>query len=666
MSLMLLASRARRNRPFDRTKVFSGGKPGSLYVLRDPATLFQDVAGTVRAVNSGDEVRCIKDTSGNGNHLTVVDTANPGTLRIFNGVYRVQCPAPVAFKTAATRTLVLPTYVCAATSWTVAIDGFLFGVVKAASQACSIRCHPQQNRIKSYLRGSTQGTVSLQCNDQAAPLKAPLVADSLCVAGTSDIQVNSKGAVTATNTWVDGAVESTTAAYGINISSSSQTSNTSQDFYGGLILQSTPSPSDRANIVQSFIKDITRPSQSSDFNVLILGDSTGDHFPQDATDSGEWSYRFALEEFANNDATAFVGFRTYDERIAAYGPEIIVQQGTGGPTYRFYNCSQAGRVPQFHTGKDFVPGVVNIPKPNAIMWNHGHNIAAIVGVSPRTFIGRFMGSMEQVRLQWPGVPHLAIRQNPWHTSDSMTALDEQLDLVSALYGDLPLADVYQAYLDYSPPKDSSLYALSGADNIHPSIPVGVNVWMPPIKAMWESNWPMPPAAPAFLSMKAENLLSNGRFSQITGGLPDGWALIGDGAAQVVSDQRDQGASSSVLITNGATVATAIRQSISATPYLGGSVTLAVRQYIPVGGDYTNGQIAISSDGTGAPSNVNASGGTTYGAGGWRWMVINLAVPSDASTITVDLYAAGIAGAAAGSVYLDRAVLVAGQTPRDAL
>ncbi|MDP2737381.1 MAG: hypothetical protein Q8O82_01380 [Pseudorhodobacter sp.] len=55
--------------------MFRGGAQGAWYDPADPATLFQDSAGTVPVAAAGDPVGLMRDKSGNGNHATQVTAA---------------------------------------------------------------------------------------------------------------------------------------------------------------------------------------------------------------------------------------------------------------------------------------------------------------------------------------------------------------------------------------------------------------------------------------------------------------------------------------------------------------------------------------------------------------------------------------------------------------
>lgn len=73
-----VTSAPRRPRLWSPKALFAGGAQGAWYDPSDPASLFQDVGGTVPVTSDGDPVALIQDLSGNGNHaLQDVAPARP-------------------------------------------------------------------------------------------------------------------------------------------------------------------------------------------------------------------------------------------------------------------------------------------------------------------------------------------------------------------------------------------------------------------------------------------------------------------------------------------------------------------------------------------------------------------------------------------------------------
>ena len=648
--------------PFAWNPVLNMTDIAACWDATDLLALYKDAAGTEPCTAVDDEVRRIEDLSGSGNHLTILSDASPGILRRTQwGRWYVHVPSGSGFRTASDKALGGDTYLCIATALHQAAANTIFGLMSTTNRHVAMRGASVQNRIYGWATDSL-GIADPGSAYEGAPLAAPLVADALLSDGFYDLRINTGFRDTAANPHVSSFVGDgiTNAVFGVNMASNSAASAMKQDFFGGLVLRRDPGI-DRDKIVEFFRQKTDRPAQVDDNVLLVIGDSTGDGRPGSVNGPIEWPHLLA-ERIAASDPTAYVEIRLYSEAWFTYGPTVVIQQGSGGPSWTIYNGSVSGRTPQFITGQHFRTLVENVPPPAVVIWNHGHNISATSGATVSSFKGRFMGAMEQVRMRWPGAMHWAILQNPWMTSTSMGPVVAELAALAAIYGDMPTADVHQAYLDYDPPKDPSLYR-DGIDNVHPSAFAMTDIWMPLIGAMFDANWPRSAGRPAFVASKSVNLLKNGDFSQWDSDLPNGWTKTGDGTVALNAARRDADSLYSALITNGST-ATSLQQSLDATPYQGATMTLAVRQFIETGAaDQTAGQIRLSANGTGTPAVSNFAGLTNQGTGGWRWMIASLPVPANATVVTVDLFAAGVSGADKGSSSYGSCVLVSGDRPR---
>lgn len=423
-------------------------------------------------------------------------------------------------------------------------------------------------------------------------------------------------------------------------------------------------------------------------HVLIIGDSTGDGIAGNSADGAavdEMVFRLGRDTIGAADATACVIFRHFDERQYSYTPGIVIQEGTGGDTWHLWNACVSGRTPQSFTGSYFNGAIGATPKPMAIIWNHGHNVAA-QHPNDAAVLGRFIGPMDQVRQQWPGVPQMLIRQNPWRDDTGMDHIMTANTSIASLYGDMIVADVHAHFITNSKP--AGWYT----DNIHPNATGHAQI-QPIVSTAWTALLALPStfgARPAFVSSKATNLLSNGNLKQFASGVPTGWTLTGNGTCALDGRRIDAGDTSSVKLVNG-TTATKLSQTLTGMgSYVGQTLWLAVRQYIidetnistgpywpsaakylafgggTAGGDKSRGRVSISANGTGTPVSNQDAGNTFWGGtNGWRWSMTSLLIPAGTTTVTVDLCASGVTGVDEG-VCFGRAVLVAGSDPRDAL
>jgi len=106
------------------------------------------------------------------------------------------------------------------------------------------------NRLEGALREFTAGATAATSAAQSAPLGTPVVAGSLAVVGTLDLQVNELALVTGVNAWLAGTVI-TNCVLGINAANSTGASPQQIDFYGGVyVLGKTPTADERARVQQ--------------------------------------------------------------------------------------------------------------------------------------------------------------------------------------------------------------------------------------------------------------------------------------------------------------------------------------------------------------------------------------------------------------------------------
>ncbi|MBS9720031.1 SGNH/GDSL hydrolase family protein [Tianweitania sp. BSSL-BM11] len=631
---------------FQKTGLF-----GAYYNIRKLQYLFQDLAGTVPVTGPGQPVGVILDLSGHGMHLIAVDDASRGTLVELNGTFWILTTSGVTrYRSAASRTVRMPCYINAAVlrDEETGNGGFL-GFAGDSNNRFQIVGRNAQNRAQAILRNAAHGQVAVSSEFEEGPLDAVMVIDTLATEGLIDIGVNNaQPRETLATSWTAASASAGAERYVLNINSLTGAAGNKILFGGGMIVEGNPG-NDRDLLVDFWRRQCERPAATTDINILVISDSTGDA-------QYEWVFLFA-QWLATQYPSHFVGYRlfnNYFEKKKQYSPEITVSNPAKQlGAIRIYNAAIAGSQPSQFMGDNFQPIIAGIPRPNVIIWNHGYNIQAKTAAQT-SYAGQFMGPMDQVRLQWPGVPHMAIRQPPLRDNNNMAPVVAALDFVAGQYGDMLLADVHTDFINAGKPA-----AWYNPDGLHPS-ETGAPQWLPKIQAMWTANFPQLGAAPAFSAIKGTNLLSNGKFADLSGGVPAGWTKIGDGAIRADASHRFNDAPYSVRIANGAGAATGLRQIINAVPLRGLTVTLRVVIDIIAPG-LTAGRLRLSSDGAGAPFAINFNG--EKGGQGFRMMVASLTVPANATAITVDLLAAEAAGADGGTIALAEATLVAGNVPR---
>jgi lysophospholipase L1-like esterase len=138
---------------FSLASIFAGGKQGIVGNLSDLSALFQDTAGTTPVTTSGQTVRRINDTSGNGNHLTnatgwVLTIAASGNYLTTDGVSRFEGAGAIAWNSDKASII----FGAKKNSGT---GGTLFQFGNVVSQTGAFELLYQTNDLLAYRRGSS-------------------------------------------------------------------------------------------------------------------------------------------------------------------------------------------------------------------------------------------------------------------------------------------------------------------------------------------------------------------------------------------------------------------------------------------------------------------------------------------------------------------------------
>lgn len=384
-------------------------------------------------------------------------------------------------------------------------------------------------------------------------------------------------------------------------------------------------------------------ADSGDVDILIIGDST-------SNDTTDWAYLFGQWLVAQHP-THTVNYYLWNDGGSAYAAATVLGTGSGSNDINIWNASITGTRPEYLMGAKFAAAIGNLT-PDAIIWNHGHNLAA-QGFTDAVLRGAFLGPIEQVALAHPGVQTGAIIQNPRRDDNLSAAVMSCLNLISTQRGDFPLIDAYSPFIAQN--KDGSLYA----DSVHPSAS-GTQLILTAVKFAWQGARGLG-RLPAWLAANGTNIATNGDFAAFSGALPDGWSKSGDGTVTKDTSIVAPGSAYSVKITNG-TTPTFIFQNIAATPYRGQNLTIAAKIYLDNAADLNSGRTRIFLNGTGAIVQVANPGFNALD--GWRWVIISGApIPGDATLVGPYIYA-NSAGNKPTDLYVDRVILVEGLIPRN--
>lgn len=384
-------------------------------------------------------------------------------------------------------------------------------------------------------------------------------------------------------------------------------------------------------------------ADAGDVNLLFIGDSTGDA-------TNEWIYLFA-QWLATEYPTHSVSYRLWNTGSSAYAAATAISTGSGANTIRIWNASVAGTAPIHHMGSNFAAAIADT-NPDLIVWSHGHNLLAQEGLARAEFVG----PMDQVRLALPSVPNAAVRQNPRRDDNNMAVTVADLDALAEDYGDLTLIDAYSLFVAQG--KSSSLYA----DNVHPNA-AGSQLFLQAAKAAWGGAraGDSDAVTAAFLASLGTNLLANADFSDpsYVGGTPTGWSVTGNAVCTLETTIVDAGKSQCMKVASTAS-SSGLRQGISTPSALSNKqATIAVRMYVPAGQSQLAAGVNLLR--LGPTGSYTISRGNS-GVDGWRWFVVT--TPNLGAFANFHVTLNTIAAAASSTVYIDRVILVEGESPRD--
>lgn len=349
-----------------------------------------------------------------------------------------------------------------------------------------------------------------------------------------------------------------------------------------------------------------------------------------------------------------------------YGGATTEAVGSG-PTVRIRNFAVAGGQMAHGLGTLWRDSGLADETPDLLTICHGHN--HVVGTTDEQVLGEFLTALEYYRLAHPGVPIVALLQNPRADGSAMDRAVDAWRRVARLR-DIALIDAHTPYLAAGKP--SAWFA--DGDPVHPSDAGIEAAYLPAIRGLWD-------AAPARAALgppstlcgldPALNLIPNGDFSRFDGALPDGWvAASGVTASKEPGIVRDRALGHSLKLAS--TGGTVFLNRISYTlpdyghaPLRGKPVSLFGWVYKPTGAPHTLGAITLEAL---APAGGSAACTTRplaqdQGNAWVPWAICGLMVPAECYEITVRLHHDTAAATASQPVYFQGITLVPGYLPR---
>lgn len=380
---------------------------------------------------------------------------------------------------------------------------------------------------------------------------------------------------------------------------------------------------------------------SSDVNVLVIGDSTGDS-------AGEW-VDLLSQTFAAKFPAYTVTYRTWSG--SAYNAPTTVQVGTGAQTLAFYNASVSGTTVDRYFGAEFEAAYVT-PNPDLIFVSHGHN--EMSGHPAKRYRHRLIATCEMLLQANPLSSIVLIGQNPQSANNTQASFVDEVQNVSRLRG-YGFVDVHQAFVEAG----KAAYL---ADTLHPNA-AGSQLWHDTVsRAIFPSGWtptttyPEPGAQPvSSLAHSTQNLLTNADFSSFATGTATGWTNTN---VTLTTDATNYETGTYSLKITSATGAQAyIQQNVSNVRELRGQwLTFAVRMRVATGQPNATGQLHLFDNVTTELSRE------PFARDGFFWKTLSLRVGFAATSLSVRIFSN--VGTPVSELLVDRVALVKGILPRD--
>lgn len=349
--------------------------------------------------------------------------------------------------------------------------------------------------------------------------------------------------------------------------------------------------------------------QDRPLTVLIWTDSTGNG----EQNPREWPYLWA-------DAMAGAGGAVQIEPWAVetgqYGAPTRV--GTGTVSIWVKNFAVPGSIFAYPMGVLWDNAFSD--RPDVAIISLGLNHAK--GLNRSVVVGEFVAGLERFVSEYPDVPIIYVKQNPFRDDDDMAMVYKIIDQLAPVY-DLQIADVGASF--EASHKDAALY-LSG-DGTHPS-QEGQHLYADAIQAVWpprmEVNRPSRP--------RMANLLTNPLFDVDNDEVLVGWSAGGLGE---LSFARDAELRVTCAGGYGYIYQDISPEHLSAT--LGQKISVAFELGLEADAADGQGRIFIAITTPGGTEMIQSRASTPPGGmQGWR-AICDVQVPVDAVSIRVGVY-----------------------------
>ncbi len=353
------------------------------------------------------------------------------------------------------------------------------------------------------------------------------------------------------------------------------------------------------------------------YSILINSDSTGYGVTR-------WPYLLCAK-LATIFPAATILYRQFDDSTDVWPAPTVYQSGTTG-TLLIQNGAISGSVPLNLQGSK--RAVFESVGADLFILNHGHNISAS-WTTIEARCAEMLNAIEPVVSELGPVPVLLVAQNA-----GTTLLNETKALATKALGPLigaNVADVYSAFLAAGNGADLQ-------DTVHPTDAAGSPLFATVIlEALKKAFTPLsrnPPNA-------ATQLISNANLSiGSANALPTGYTSSNVTFTDVTADGSfESGTRALSMIATTGSGSAWLRYSLTSDQrqaLKGQTVLFAARMKVAASSPSTVGQIDISVGGASAISATYPA--TTRARGAFRWTIVAVKVPIDATTIQMLIYA----------------------------
>lgn len=393
-------------------------------------------------------------------------------------------------------------------------------------------------------------------------------------------------------------------------------------------------------------------ADAGDVNILVMGDSTGDY-------TDEWVYLFA-QWLGTQYPAHSVSYRLFNNGTNVYGAATTISTGSGSNTIRIWNACVGGTAPVSLMLAPKYAAAVEAISPNLIIWNYGHNLNSGYGPNILSLDSAYSPWMERVQATHPSAQIAVFSQNPDRDDNLYAPRYAMLQSMAADKPGLTLLDSYAKFIAAG--KSPALYS----DNIHPSAS-GTQLYLAALTEVWDRSSAQATTTEAWLASTGTNLLLNGDFASFTPPTLTSWYVTPNATVTKELAIVDGSDAYSLKVEQTGASQGYVRQALSAgnlaTAKAAGSVSFAVRRYMPASADSLTGQLFVDIAGPTASTRIAYALNTRL-EDEWHWMFIrDITIPSDATAVTFYLYSSSTNRANA-IAYFSRAVVVAGDIPRD--